>query len=117
VSVGTTEHALLELYLGFANHAGRFDQIEVEINLLMRTCALPPEQRTAARLGNEQPSTFSVLAIQELFAGKIKAMVDRRHPRDLYNIFRFARLGANHNSELLRKLAVLFCGTLDRDFR
>ena len=117
VQVGTDEYALLELYLGFANHAGRSDQIEVEINFLMRTCALPSEQRTAARLGNEQPSTFSVLAIEELFAGKIKAMVDRRHPRDLYDIFRFARLGAKPDSEFLRKLAVLFCSTLDRDFR
>ena len=117
VQVGTDEYALLELYLGFANHAGRFDQIEVEINFLMRTCAVPPEQRTAALLGNEQPSIFSVLAIEELFAGKIKAMIDRRHPRDLYDIFRFVRLRAKHDSELLRKLAVLFCSTLDRDFR
>jgi hypothetical protein len=117
VQVGTDEYALLELYLGFANHAGRSDQIEVEINFLMRTCALPPEQRIAARLADDQACTFSVLAIEELFAGKIKAMVDRRHPRDLYDIFRFARLGAKPDSEFLRKLAVLFCSTLDRDFR
>jgi len=117
VQVGTHEYALLELYLRFVNHSGRFDQIEVEINFLMRTCALPMEQHTAARLGNEQHPTFSVLAIEELFAGKIKAMVDRRHPRDLYDIFRFVRSGAKHDSELLRKLAVLFCSTLDRDFR
>ncbi len=114
---GTDEHALFELYLGFVNHAGNFDQIQVEINFLMRACALPPELRTAARLGDEQACQFRVLATEELFAGKIKAMIDRHHPRDVYDLFRFMRTGRTHNSELLRKLAVLFCSTLDRDFR
>lgn len=79
----------------------------------MRTCALPPEQRAAARLGDDRACTFTVLAVEELFAGKIKAMADRRHPRDLYDLFRFVRSGAKHDSELLRKLAVLFCSTHD----
>jgi hypothetical protein len=117
VQVGTDEYALLELYLAFVNHAGKFDQIEVEVNFLMRTCALSSEQRAATRLGDNRACTFTVLAVEELFAGKIKAMVDRRHPRDLYDLFRFVRMGVKHDSELLRKLAVLFCSTLDRDFR
>jgi len=108
---------IMTLCIGYVNHAGRSDHIEVEINFLMRTCALPPDERTAARLEDEQACAFSVLAIEELFAGKIKAMVDRRHPRDLYDLFRFLRSGAKHDSEVLRKLAVLFCTTLDRDFR
>jgi predicted nucleotidyltransferase component of viral defense system len=116
VQGGTDEYALLEFYLGFLNYAGNFDQIQVEINFLMRTCALPPELRSAVPLGDDQACTFHVLAIEELFAGKTKAMIDRRHPRDLYDLFRFVRMRLDHDSELLRKLAVLFCSTLDRDF-
>jgi hypothetical protein len=52
-----------------------------------------------------------------LFGGKIKAMVDRRHPRDLYDLFRFTKTDLKHNPEILRKVAVLFASTMDRDFR
>jgi len=39
------------------------------------------------------------LTIEELFAGKIKAMIDRQHPRDLYDLFRFGKADLTHNSE------------------
>jgi hypothetical protein len=63
-----------------------------------------------------EPSEFLVLATEELFAGKVKAMIDRRHPRDLYDLFRFTKSNLPHDPEILRKLAVLFSSTMDRDF-
>ena len=83
----------------------------------MRTCALPPRTLPAASAGDPQPCEFLVLATDELFAGKLKAMIDRRHPRDLHDLYRFAKSGLPHDSEILRKLAVLFSSTMDRDFR
>lgn len=53
------------------------------------------------------PCQFPVLATEELFAGKLKAMIDRRHPRDLYDLFRFVESNLPHDPEILRKLAVL----------
>ena len=44
-------------------------------------------------------------------------MIDRQHPRDLYDLFRFGKADLTHNSELMRKLAVLFCSTMDHDLR
>ena len=44
-------------------------------------------------------------------------MIDRHHPRDLYDLYRFSIAGLTHNAELLRKLAVLFASTMDRDLR
>jgi predicted nucleotidyltransferase component of viral defense system len=114
---GVDDHALREWYLGYANHTGAQDRIQVEINFLMRTCALPPRTLPAATAGDPQPCEFLVLATEELFAGKLKAMIDRRHPRDLYDLFRFAKSNLPHDSEILRKLAVLFSSTMDRDFR
>jgi predicted nucleotidyltransferase component of viral defense system len=99
VQNGTDDHALREWHLGYVNHAGAQDRIQVEINFLMRACE------------------FLVLAAEEVFGGKIKAMIDRRHPRDLYDLFRFAKSALPHDAEILRKLAVLFCSTMDRDFR
>jgi hypothetical protein len=46
----------------------------------MRACALEPQLRQAIPIGDEPACEFLVLAIEELFAGKIKAMIDRRHP-------------------------------------
>jgi predicted nucleotidyltransferase component of viral defense system len=58
-----------------------------------------------------------VLAVEELFGGKTKAMIDRRHPRDLYDLFGFGKASPDHDPDLMRKLAVLFSSTMDRDFR
>ena len=114
---GVDDYALREWYLNFTNHTGRPDRIQVEINFLMRACALPPHELNAAAIGDAAPCRYLVLAVEELFAGKTNAMIDRHHPRDLYDLYRFSTGGLTHDAELLRKLAVLFASTMDRDFR
>jgi hypothetical protein len=44
-------------------------------------------------------------------------MIDRHHPRDLYDLYRFSMAKLPHNPELLRKLTVLFASTMDHDLR
>lgn len=102
--------------LNYQNHTGKTDNIQIEINFLMRACALPPKVLAAAALTGA-PLSVSLLETEELFGGKINAMIDRRHPRDLYDLFRFTKANPKHNPEILRKLAVLFASTMDRDFR
>jgi predicted nucleotidyltransferase component of viral defense system len=114
---GTDDHALREWHVGYRNHSGAPDRIQVEINFLMRASALPPQVLPAAAVANAPPCEFLVIAVEELFTGEIKAMIDRRHPRDLYDLFRFAKSSLNYDSDVLRKLAVLFASTMDRDFR
>jgi predicted nucleotidyltransferase component of viral defense system len=111
------DYALNEWFLGYQNHARTFDQIQIEINFLMRACALPPQLRQAISIGDEPPCEFPILAIEELFAGKIRAMIDRQHPRDLYDLCRFRKAELTYDSDLMRKLAVMFCSTLNRDLR
>lgn len=118
VQRGINEHALTEWYLGYQNHARTFDQIQVEINFLMRVCAIPPILLPAIPIADDDESCkFFILSVEELFAGKIKALIQRQHPRDLYDLYRFVRTGVAHQDDLLRKLTVLFCSTMDRDFR
>jgi predicted nucleotidyltransferase component of viral defense system len=114
---GVDDYALREWHLIYVNHSGATDRIQVEINFLMRACALLPAVLPAATLADSPPCAFLVLATEELFAGKIKAMIDRRHPRDLYDLFRFAQSRLPHDADTLRKLSVLFSSTMDRDFR
>jgi predicted nucleotidyltransferase component of viral defense system len=117
VQRGAEDYALSEWFLAYENHIGNPDQIQVEINFLMRACALAPQLGLAISIGEEPACEFLVLTIEEVFAGKIKAMIDRRHPRDLYDLFRFGKADLTYDIELMRKLAVLFGSTLNRDFR
>lgn len=114
---GVDDHALREWYLGYFSHSGAQERIQVEINFLMRACALQPRILPAASINDSQRHEFLVLATEELFAGKIKAMIDRRHPRDLYDLHRFAKSDLKYDQNILRKLAVLFGSTMDNDFR
>jgi predicted nucleotidyltransferase component of viral defense system len=114
---GVDDYALHEWHLNFKNHASRSDRIQVEINFLMRACALPPRELDAAPIGDAAPCRYLVLEIEELFGGKTKAMIDRHHPRDLYDLYRFSTARLRHNSELLRSIAVLFASTMDHDLR
>lgn len=102
---GIDDHALREWYLSYFNHAGAQDRLQVEINFLMRACALAPRTLPAASLLDSQPCEFPVLATEELFGGKIKAMIDRRHPRDLDDLFRFANSDLKYDPEILRAKA------------
>jgi predicted nucleotidyltransferase component of viral defense system len=117
VQKSADDYALNEWFLAYQNHIGSTDQIQIEINFLMRACALPAQPRQAIPIGDEPACEFPVLAIEELFAGKIKAMIDRQHPRDVYDLFRFRKADLKYDSEVMRKLAVLFGSTLNRDLR
>jgi predicted nucleotidyltransferase component of viral defense system len=48
---GVDDHALREWYLGYTNHSGVQDRIQVEINFLMRACALLPRVLSATSIG------------------------------------------------------------------
>ena len=117
VQEGTNEHALLGLYLKYQNHLERDDRIEVETNFLMRVCVLPPTIRPAAKVVGEAECQFPVLAIEELMAGKLKALVERAHPRDLYDSYHFLKSQAPYDSIMLKRIATLFSSTLDHDLR
>ncbi len=112
---GKNDWALKEFHLSFNNSAKRADHLQVEVNYLMRVCARPPHSSKAILLADEALCEFPVLAIEELMAGKLKAMIERSHPRDLYDLYRFSQAGVDHDSEMLTKLTVLFASTLPHD--
>lgn len=77
---GVDKHALIEWYLGYSNHVGTFDQVQVEVNFLMRVCALPPKIRVAVPIVDDAFCEFSILAVEEL-RNVAEHSAKRRKPR------------------------------------
>ena len=71
---GVDEHALREWYLNYSNYTGKPDRIQIEINFLMRACALPSRVLAAAPLAEAPPCQFLLLETEELFGGKISTV-------------------------------------------
>jgi predicted nucleotidyltransferase component of viral defense system len=59
VQHGVDEHALREWHLNYTNHTGGADRVQIEINFLMRACALPPRILSAAPLGGSAALSVS----------------------------------------------------------
>ncbi|GAB4247457.1 MAG: nucleotidyl transferase AbiEii/AbiGii toxin family protein [Thermoleophilia bacterium] len=106
VSEPTDEHAGLTYRLQYAGEHGR-DFLKVDLGFLNRSPLLPSERLPCPFC--QPPVSFGVLAYLELIAGKLKALVERRHAalRDLYDLYRVAGLG-RHDVARLRPIAVYY---------
>jgi len=63
--------------------------VKIEPNPVLRGSVYPPEIRTLTKKAQdlfELSVQSSILSIDELYAGKICAALDRQHPRDLFDI-------------------------------
>jgi predicted nucleotidyltransferase component of viral defense system len=79
-------HSLDSWSFYFQNSAGNKDSIRIEINYSMRNHVLPIEKRKInAELLNIEYEV-NTLSIPELFGSKIKALIERTAPRDLYDV-------------------------------
>lgn len=109
-------HAGRKLYLGYQNVNGGADRIEIDVNYLHRLCILEPVRSLIWRPGGA-PVEASVLAPEELVAGKLCALFSRRLPRDLFDATRIPEiLGPGWLSGRTRGLFVALAGTLERPF-
>jgi hypothetical protein len=60
---------------------------------------------------------FPSVSFEELFAGKIKALLDRSAARDLYDVAALAKSQISYDLNKLRKTLILFGITSDSDWR
>ena len=63
-------------------------QIKIEVTPVLRGCVYNPETMTICGKAEDQFgfAEISVLSFADLYAGKILAMLDRQHPRDLFDV-------------------------------
>lgn len=66
-------------------------QIKVEVNPVLRGTLNPPLRLSTSPSVQEQfgYAEMSVLALPDLYAGKLVAALDRQHPRDLFDVHLF----------------------------
>lgn len=106
-----TSHSLDSMIFTYINIAGVNDNIKIEINYSMRTHIFPLSYRQIQT--DDLLEEFKVLSVEgtELFGSKIKALLDRAAPRDLYDVDNMIKHGLFQGSEerkLLRKCAVFY---------
>ncbi|MCM1155482.1 MAG: nucleotidyl transferase AbiEii/AbiGii toxin family protein [Roseburia sp.] len=113
-----TSHSLDSMIFTYQNTAGINDNIKIEINYSMRVHILPLTYRQIQT--GDMLEEFEVLSIDgtELFGSKIKALLDRAAPRDLYdvdNMIRYGLFQGNEERTMLRKCAVFYMAVGNRE--
>lgn len=113
-----TSHSLDSMIFTYRNTAGVNDNIKVEINYSMRIHIYPLVHRKIQTGGVLEE--FEVLSVDgtEIFGSKIKALLDRAAPRDLYDVDNMVKYGLFHGTEernMLRKCAVFYMAVGNRE--
>lgn len=102
-------HSLSSWIFDYQNVGGNIDNIKVEINYSMRCHIFEERKATVSLPFGGEPFQVNTLAPVELFGSKIKAMLERCAPRDVYDVYNAIQNGIFDESEYdtLRK-SVLF---------
>jgi predicted nucleotidyltransferase component of viral defense system len=94
----------------FQNAGGNRDNIKIEINYSMRSHILPViEKRTIVEFLVIE-NAISTLSIPELFGTKVKALIERAAPRDLYDVYNMLihNIISPAEQDLFRKIVLFY---------
>ena len=91
--------------------------LELDLNYLMRVPVYGLQSRPPFPLDEDYQFECRIVSSEELFAGKIKALMDRSAPRDLYDVFKLSQPDNQLDLSKLKKNVVLFGITCDDDWR
>ncbi len=80
-------HALDSWVFSYLSAGGNRDNIKIEINYMMRTHILEPLTRKTSVPFIEEVDVYALSPL-ELFGSKIKALIERAAPRDMYDVNR-----------------------------
>ena len=102
-------HALDSWVFSYLNAGGNRDNIKIEINYMMRAHILEPLTRKTSVPFIEEVDVYA-LAPLELFGSKIKALIERAAPRDMYDVNRMIKenIFKEDQMDMLRKIVVFY---------
>jgi predicted nucleotidyltransferase component of viral defense system len=108
-------YALLQYNLKYTNNAGNIDRIKVEINFMER---IPVFEVAEKKISIFDIPEFKVRTyrLEELFATKLRALLTRSAPRDMFDIYILLKSGFKFDERALKK-CFLFYFCLAQDFR
>ncbi|MBI5476589.1 MAG: nucleotidyl transferase AbiEii/AbiGii toxin family protein [Ignavibacteriales bacterium] len=113
----TEEHAGAKWRLRAPSAFGGNFTLEVDLNYIMRIPVWGVELKRPYPLDEDYMFGCRVVSIEELFSGKIKALLDRSAARDLYDVFKLSQVHGSFDMSKLRKNLILFGITCDDDWR
>ncbi|MBL7047379.1 MAG: nucleotidyl transferase AbiEii/AbiGii toxin family protein [Candidatus Marinimicrobia bacterium] len=95
-------YALLQYQLRYKTLHGGDDALRLDLNFLDRFTVLEPVVLEFDRWGERV--SFTILDINELIAGKTRALLSRYTARDLYDLYRIDKLGIELDHDVLHEL-------------
>lgn len=101
------EHAGSKWRLRAPNAFGAQFALEIDLNYVMRIPLYGVHRHQPFNLDEDYLFDFGSVAFEELFAGKIKALLERSAPRDLYDISMLSRTMFAYDQTKLRKASIL----------
>ena len=114
VQQSADEHAGRKYYLQFLNAYGTKDRIELDLNFLHRVPLGSIQERNLWQPRGLAAPSVRVVAEEELWAGKLCALLARVAPRDLWDAARLPQQAPKvWGSKRFHRLFVAIAGTLD----
>jgi len=108
-------HAGSKLYLSYSSAAGTWDRIEVDLNFLYRTPLGDVSRHTLWQPPGVESPKVTVVPLEELAAGKLRATLDRSMPRDLFDSVRLPHLVSEvWGTPRIRRIHVALAAALPR---
>lgn len=117
VERGPTEHAGGKWRFKIPSALEGSLRLEIDVNYIMRVPVWDISKQRSYDLDEDYVFDFPTVSFEELFAGKIKALLDRSAARDLYDVAALAASSINYDRNKLRKTLILFGVTADDDWR
>ena len=111
------EHAGAKWRLQAPSAFGGTFSLEVDLNFIMRIPVWGVESKSPFHLDVDYLFDCNTVSFEELFGGKIKALMDRSAARDLYDVFKLSQVRDSFDMSKLRKNLILFGITCDDDWR
>lgn len=103
-------YALDQYILRYVNHAGSKDNVKVEVNYLScRVPILKPiSKQVREPFGLSRGSKAVMLAPEELYGSKLKALIERNQPRDLFDVFVLKRKVGRLDFTTLKRATIFY---------
>jgi predicted nucleotidyltransferase component of viral defense system len=111
------EHAGAKWRLQAPSALGGTFTLEVDLNFAMRVPVWGVHYKSPFPLDEDLNFDCNTVSFEELFGGKIKALMDRSAARDLYDVFKLSQVRDTFDISKVRKNAILFGLTCNEDWR
>lgn len=113
----TDEHAGGKWRLRAPSAFGGNFTLEIDLNYIMRIPVLGIHRMQPYKLDEDYSFDFNSVAFEELFGGKIKALLERSAARDLYDVSMLSQTSLKYDLSGLRRISILFGVTSKQDWR